>query len=199
MYVLRALFSTNSDIQHMPQNSKHILGVTSLWMAIPIYHGFTTPLATLLMCVCAVSTVFWSNAVGGSALHRLDKLLAWLFFAALTCDSFRRWHQGKLALLTIVLIIACIVTFFLLSDIFFRRNYPRLQLISHLLFRYVFYWWSHLLVHQISLADFSVISMAYFGHIALLYQFDMTEWQQDKYWLSCGALLGLIYTTSLAS
>ena len=39
--VLRAHFSTRheEDVQNMPPQNKHILGVTSLWMAILICYG----------------------------------------------------------------------------------------------------------------------------------------------------------------
>ncbi len=89
------------------------------------------------------------------------------------------------------LIILCILVFFLLSDIFFRIHFSALQLLAHLLFRFAFYWWSHLLMVPAEgnfLAGFIVMSLAYFGHILFTYfcidwRFDSV--QQNKYWLSC--------------
>ena len=193
--MFRALFSASSTSEDMPGSSKHILGVTSLWMVVPIYHGLRasngpTLLPILLACVCTVSIVFWSNPIWGSILHKLDKLLAWIFCSVMLYSSYS--NENKLSVLTLGLIITLIVAFFLLSDLFFRLNYPTMQLISHLLFRYVFFWWSDLLMtEENSLVGFVVITIGYFGHVMLAYclMLRMPILEQKHYWISCGLLI----------
>ena len=199
---LRALFSTchELDMQDMPQQNKHILGITSLWMAIPIFYVLrtfrrtandgTAMLAMLLMAVCLVSTLFWSNPKGNSFLHKADKFLAWLYCVAMIWCTIQPGEGRKLDSATFGLIIVCILVFFLLSDVFFRMNSPGLQLLAHLLFRYVFYWWSHLMMIPAEtnfLSGFLVMSVGYFGHISFMYHLIdwRSSWQQERYWISC--------------
>ena len=204
--VLRAHFSTRheEDVQNMPPQNKHILGVTSLWMAILICYGTfqrsgndgMAMLAMLLTAVCLVSTLFWSDLKGDSFLHKADKLLVWTYCAAMMwcavhCRKGRKLHFTTFALF-VVLILVC----FLLSDVFFRMNSPGLQLLAHRFFRYVFYWWPHAMMVPAEtefVYGFLVMSVGYFGHILFMYFF--LDWrltwrqQGSGYWISCFALL----------
>ena len=194
---LKALFSADNakDLQDMPAPNKHILGVTSLWMLVPIGYGLHhhCALSALLAAVCLVSTLFWSNPEGGSALHKADKCLSWVFCGSMLWCSFQ--DRARCGAVAVGALVACILVFFLLSDFFFRANRQGLQLFSHLLFRYAFYWWAHLLMvpaeEHFPLAC-AVVSVGYFGHVLFLYFF--VDWkspsvQQHWYCLSCIALL----------
>lgn len=201
--VARALFSTahEKDVQDLPQQNKHILGVTSLWMIIPIIlrweygdgqeSASTATLAVLLAAVCAASTLFWSNPESNSATHKADKLLAWMYCLALIWCTVWPTGRRKIGFMAAVPLIASVLAFFILSDMYFRLNSPGLQLCSHLLFRYVFYWWSHLILvpTDTNFVDgFMLLSTGYVGHILFMYH--AVDWkpnqpQRRRYWLSC--------------
>ena len=187
--LLNALFTTNheKDIKYIPYNNKHILGITSLWMCIPIYYGLYSfdyniiILSLLLSCVCLVSTLFWSNPKGNSFLHKLDKICVWIFFITLL------FINNNFILIGLIFIL------YIMSFIFFIKNYNTLQFISHLLFRYVFYWWCHIVMVPINvnfIYTFIIISIGYFSHVLLLYNINI---QKITYWYSCILLLFWIY------
>lgn len=193
---LRALFSTSHATEDIPAPNTHILGVTSLWMLVPVCYGLQhhAALSALLAAVCLVSTLFWSNPKGGSAMHKADKCLSWVF-----CGSMLWCSRGRLDTWTTGVIVESILVFFLLSDFFSRTNRPGLQLFSHLMFRYAFYWWAHLLMVPAEshfLTGCAIVSVGYFGHVLCLYSlvdWKSTPMQQYWYWASCAALLCWIY------
>ena len=60
------------------------------------------------------------------------------------------------------------ISLFLRGDMCFKRSMYDLQLSLHLLFRYVGYWWGHLLLVPAENnfpAGFVILSVGYFGHI----------------------------------
>ena len=61
---------------NMPKRNKHILGVTSLWMMIPIINTNISHLSGLLGAVCTASTLFWFDPHQNSLLHKADKYLS---------------------------------------------------------------------------------------------------------------------------
>jgi hypothetical protein len=211
-----ALFSTNheQDVQDIPGRSKHILGVTSLWMAIPIcngvltlresWQGGTATLTLVLTLVCLASTMFWSDPRGGSFWHKADKILAWIFGVAMVWCTLLPGDGRKLDNLTFGSIVFSIFFFFLISDVFFRKKQDDLQLLAHLLFRYAFYWWSHLLLIPVEAhfwSGFLVMTLGYFGHILFMYKLlgrMACGSHQTSYWVSARALLFWIYFCAFA-
>ncbi len=182
----RALFVASPEPHDVPPQNKHVLGVTSLWMLVPVYHGLShgpAPLAALLACVCAVSTVFWSNPVWGSPMHMADKVFSWMFTAAMV------WYSADLEVSVLVPLMASILVFFLLSDVFFRRDLPVLQLLAHLLFRFCFYVWCHVLMVD-CWRCLELMTAGYVGHAALVYFFVDYKY----YWASCAALATVLIT-----
>ena len=178
---LLALFVANAGPHDMPPQNKHVLGVTSLWMLIPVCHSLANaryvPLGTLLACVCAVSTSFWSTAELGSLMHKGDKAVSWAFTLAMLWSTF--WHNRQLLALA-----PFIVVFFLLSDAFFRWEWHVMQLLAHLSFRYVFYVWSHLLL----VGDARVlapVTIGYITHAAVVYF--CVDYRH--YWASCAGFV----------
>ena len=155
-----ALFAATEERHDMPAQSKHVLGVTSLWMILPAYHGMgrLPALAAVLACVCAVSTTFWANPVWGSAMHKADKAVSWVFTMGMLLHSEREF-------LTLT---PFIVFFFLLSDAFFRREWHVLQLAAHLGFRYVFYVWSHMVLWG-DVGALARMTIGYVAHVAFVY------------------------------
>jgi hypothetical protein len=211
-----ALFSTNheQDVQDLPGRNKHILGITSLWMAIPICNGVltlhdtwkggTVALTFVLTLVCLASTMFWSDPRGDSFWHKADKALAWIFGIAMVWCTVLPGDGRNLDNITFASIVFSILFFFLLSDVFFRKKMGDLQLATHLLFRFAFYWWSHLLLVPAETyfwPGFLVMTLGYFGHILVLYKVlgPMTGVaHQTWYWGSARALLFWIYFCAVA-
>jgi hypothetical protein len=172
--MIRALSTTTSerDIATLPYPNKVVLGVTSLWMVVPVGWGLLQlarpnpgewVLTVCLALVCAASTAFWRDPKSGSWLHKLDKGLAWVFMGIMG------WYSRR-ELEALPLVVCSIVCFFLLSNHYFQHNMDAEQLAAHLMFRYVSYWWAYFcIVPSRSELAFTVMSVVYFSHAFLLY------------------------------
>jgi hypothetical protein len=191
------LLSSNHeiDIQDMNYKNKHILGVTTLWTTYPIFHVFYTFnnnilifIATLLTFICIVSTLFWSNPKGNSFLHKADKFLVQIFFIIILLYSI----QIEFPIFKLIIILSLIIVFYIMSYIFFVKQYTILQCISHIIFRYIFFWWCYIIMVPIQL-NFIIISIGYFSHIIVLYNINL---HKLNYWCSCVILLCWIYYCS---
>ena len=194
------LFSTKlgRDMRQMPLANTHILGVTSAWMGIPVFYGamqaredwFLGVLSCTLAAVCTVSMLFWSNPVTDSWLHRADKTLCWAFAAELVWYSVRQGLDPAGLLLMIV----WIVVLYLASDLCFRKGLWGMQLLSHMLFRFAFYWWVHVLMvpaERYVGAGFAILTNGYFLHALALYRgmrWESALMKAEQYWLSCAAV-----------
>ena len=132
--VLKALLSTKTskDVSDLPNRNKFILGVTSLWMIMPIAHGMVQwfqdgigvgqkAVIAALSCSCLSSTMFWFDARRGSVFHKLDKLSAvqyvvcMVFVTALPGKSGRALSTGVGTFLPLSMI-----SLFLLGDMCFK-------------------------------------------------------------------------------
>lgn len=206
--LLKALLSTKTskDVNDLPNRNKFILGITSLWMIMPIAHGIIQwfengisfgqkVVIAALTGSCLSSTMFWFDARRGSVFHKLDKLCAvqyvvcMVLVTALPGQTGRRLSTGVGTFLP-----SSMIALFLLGDMCFKRSMYDLQLSLHLLFRYVGYWWGHLLLvpmEQNFPAAFITLTVGYFGHIigfnevARKRALFLTE---DLYWSSCAIL-----------
>ena len=180
---LNALFGTTHDIQSIPMKNKHIIGITSLWMIIPVYYNVYTSASALLLAACIASTLFWNDPKGNSPRHKADKILAWAFCIQMILLAEQKKHtiQNSSIALLILYGTAC----FMLSHIFFKIKYYTMQLIAHLLFRYTLYWCAHALIvpkKKTCVKGFLIISAAYCAHIALLWHaIDII----NNYWILC--------------
>ena len=148
--------------QHLPRRSQTVLGVTSMWMLVPVVHtDLAITMRAALAVTCAVSVLFWSAPVDNSALHVLDKACALFVLSLLSLYSP--------ALLTAL----C----GLLVALLFRRacvaRSVRAQLWWHVLFRFVFYHWIMVVGNS---ARHVWHSALYFAHIAVL------QSTHDWYW-----------------
>jgi hypothetical protein len=99
----------------------------------------------LVACVC---TMFWSDPRRNSLLYKADKYLAWAYAVMLF------YYSPDFLLATSVLFL------YAMSIIFFQEDMPSLQLVAHLLFRYVFYWWSYSAMMP-DLSEFGFVSAGY--------------------------------------
>lgn len=211
--MLGVLVGTNrgKDVSDLPKRNKHILGVTSLWMLMPIAHGMLQwcyrdielgqkAAIAALTCSCFSSVMFWRDARQGSLFHRLDKLCAVQYIVCTVplaaVPAINRWGLKCMVLPCLLLVL------FLLGDACFRRNWYELQLSLHLLFRYAAYWLGHVLlvpVEQSFAAAFVILSTAYVGHILVFDCVAQSRVLSDAtgtYWGSCAVLAFWVLITA---
>jgi hypothetical protein len=182
------LFSASYD-KNLFFYNEHIIGVTSLWMTIPIYDVYYTSndlllinTAIFLNCICFVSTLYWSNP-RNIILLKLDRFLVTLFFLLMIFNSI------NIEIYKLINILILIILFYILSHIFYKMKYILLRLISHLTFRYIFYWWCHIIMISNKsnlLSDFITITIGYITHVIILYNINLYKL---NYWVSCLILL----------
>lgn len=185
----------------IPLVNTHILGVTSLWMGIPVFYGvlqskddaFLGLLSCTLAAVCAVSVVFWLDPLSfeDSILHRVKQLLSWAFAAELVCFS----ASNGLEPVGLFHLVMCVVLLCMTSNFLYQRELWSMQLLSRMLFRFAFYWWAHLLMVPPSRHEataFMTLTLSYFSHALALYKglyWKSTLLRKEQYWLSCAASL----------
>ena len=136
-----------------------------------------------------------SDAKRGSMFHILDKFSAvqyvvCMMFVTAKPESGRQFCLGMKMFLPIAMIVP-----FLIGDMFFKRSLYDFQLAFHLLFRYVGYWWGHLLLvpeETYFPRAFISLSLGYFGHIAGVNELARRKnlfQTEDLYWGSCATLI----------
>jgi len=199
---------TTRDLRQMPMSNKHILGVTSLWMGIPIFYGMLQAgddvglgaLSCTLAAVCGVSVVFWLDPIEGSVIHQIKHALSWWFSAQLVWLS----ASNGLDPAGLVLLVTCIVFLYAMSDFFFQKALWRMHLLTHMLFRFAFYWWVHLLMVPPSRHEgtaFMTLTLSYFSQSLALYRgllWKATLMRREQYWLSCAASLCWVWLNARA-
>jgi hypothetical protein len=203
--IASALLSTRTskDVRELPDRNKLVLGITSLRMLLPITHGLEgwcrrgvtqghLFLLVALASSCLSSTLFWSDARRGSVLHILDKCSAVQYVLCVLLVSATGGGERELSVYFQVLLPAATIALFVVGDMCFKRRRYDHQLAFHLLFRYVGYWWGHLLLvpeeTYFTRACVS-LSLGYFGHIAGVCVWTRTQNVMQSYWHSCATLV----------
>lgn len=134
---------------------KYILGLTSLWLYIPlvlnIYENGLTKYNffynILLFITCKISTIFWGYFFYGSLLHKLDNLFATLSFIFLLYNSKNINHY----ILTILTLI-----FYILACYYHNKKNNDKVLLYHLLFRIIGFYWTLVIFSNISFNIFII-------------------------------------------
>jgi hypothetical protein len=157
---MQALFGADHEVERMPEYSKLVLGVTSVWMLIPVVWGDNMVLQVALAVVGLVSTLFWADPRRNSYLYMADKLIAWLYGAILM------WFDPNVPAALIVL--AC----FLVSFWCFETGRYHFQLAAHLLFRYCFYCWSYSAIMK----DTTVLPLVSIGYVIQILCLSQVYW-----------------------
>ena len=133
-------------------------------------------------------------------LHILDKCSAVQYVLCVLLVSATGGGERELSVYFQVLLPAATIALFVVGDMCFKRRRYDHQLAFHLLFRYVGYWWGHLLLvpeeTYFTRACVS-LSLGYFGHIA-----GVNAWARgktaaqtrDAYWHSCATLVLWVLT-----
>jgi hypothetical protein len=196
----------NIGLNGMPLVNTHILGVTSLWIGIPVFYGalqaspFHILMACTLTAACVVSVVFWSDPKEGAIVCKAREVLSWVFAIELV------WFSACSGLdpANLFLMVACVVFHYGMSDFFIQKRLWRLQLIAHLMFRFALYWWVHLLMVPPSRREglaFIILTLGYFTHAFALYRgvfWESTLMRREQYWLSCAASVCWVWLNARA-
>ena len=151
------------EYYNLPIKNTRILGITTLWMLIPILisNSKYNLLKYSLSCCCLFSTIFWFKPKDNSLFHNLDRLSAYIYLFILLYTSYNTLNHYLLILLLINILI-----FYSLSYYYFYKDNHDYQLICHLLFRYFFYMWSHFVLIDYNII---IITIGYISHIYLIY------------------------------
>ena len=163
-------------------SSRYILGITSLWLIIPFIYGivhiiekkqFNILFIILILWIgicCIISTLLGLNKLG-SFIHKLDITCARLLFIIL-CIYFGLDINNKINKINIKIkiIFPLFVTLFYLGSVFLSsKNYTSLGTLSHIMFRFIGFWWCFIAVYS-NIIDYKILlilSIGYFSHILL--------------------------------
>ena len=159
-----------------PTEYNLIIGITSLWLLIPISSGLlklfsreypfwaTTILTFWTLFSACVSSSMWKYYSVSSFLHKLDLICAKIEFIILLCFSLFYNHNVLNYFFPIGVVVMYVITNHYHNKHKWCKNFW-----SHLIFRYIGYWWC-----LISLCDtnklwksFIVLSIAYYAHIII--------------------------------
>jgi len=207
--ICKVIFSLKyrKDVCNLPKKNKLILGITSLWMIIPLTHGIykwvqyeigieQKSLIVILSGSCISSLFFWYDARSGTLFHRLDKLCAINYIACMIITTLYPDSNSILSIDICILLLLSMSILFLLGDICFKINMYNYQLLFHILFRYIGYWWGHLLLvleEKNFVSTIAILSVGYFGHIIVFNELIRRKnliITKNMYWKSC-VILGL--------
>ena len=206
LYKVFFSFTYRKDVCNLPKKNKLILGITSLWMIIPLTHGIykwvqyeigigQKSLIVILYCSCISSLIFWYDARSETLFHRLDKLCAINYVACIIITTLYPDSNSILSIDICILLLLSMSTLFLLGDICFKINMYNYQLLFHILFRYIGYWWGHLLLvleEKNLISAITILSFGYFGHIIVFNEFIRRKRliiKNNTYWKSCAILV----------
>ena len=140
---ITATTTTPTLASSRPQANQYVLGIATLWLLIPALHGLAhrrhLPLSVCVLATCAVSTAMWRTHVRGSFLHTADLCCSRILFGLLLHHT-----GGRPPLLPVGA--ACL---YVLCELLMR--WPRspdydAAMWSHLAFRFLGYWWTHIAI-----------------------------------------------------
>lgn len=165
--------------------SRYILGVTSLWLLVPFICGimhiiekkqFNMLFIILVLWIgicCIISTLLGLNKLN-SLIHKIDIKCAEILFIIL-CVYFglninnEINKNNKIDIKIKILFPLLVAIFYLCSVILSNKNYTNLSILSHLIFRFIGFWWCFVAIYY-NIIDFKIIliiSLGYFSHILL--------------------------------
>ena len=175
-----------------------VIGVTTLWLLIPIVYGIDILrskklnihlLLLILVTILAnnASVIHWrTNSTRGTITHRIDVTFARILFLILVLLGL---HKRKEWLGKISSVFSFFVSFlYFLSEYLFKIKYYDLALLGHLTFRFIGFWWVHTTVaayNNISLSKYfnkkfqGMWSFVYYLHALVLTIYSRKMWQDD--------------------
>ena len=182
---------------NMPKRNKYILGVTSLWMMIPIINTNISHLSGLLGAVCAASTLFWFDPHQDSLLHKADKYLSTNFAITLFIYTIFDIINNNSYILLFSSLSGTTCIFYNLSYMYFQYEMYNYQLIAHLLFRYIIFLWSYMIMVQSKNIQNEILTVTIGYSINISGMIFLKSWKNYSYWNSCIATSLLVMSTDL--
>jgi|LakMenEpi03Aug12_release.lakeMendotaPanAssembly.Ray.scaffolds.fasta_scaffold140815_2 hypothetical protein len=191
------LFSNSSQTlwNKMPKRNKYILGVSSLWMIIPIINTQISNLSGLLGAVCTASTLFWYDPRQASLLHKADKYLSLSFAFTLSGYTIIDIIFYNSSIILFTTLSGSTLIFFNLSDYLFKQEKYNYQLIAHLSFRYSIFLWSYIIMNKLSYYDILITTIGYL--INILGMLIIKSWDYYSYFENCSVIFNLVLITNL--
>ena len=195
------LFISNNVPQklwdNMPIRNKHILGITSLWMIIPIINTHMSYLCGLLGSVCTASILFWYDPRQNSLLHKADKYLSINFCLTLLAYTVIDIINNNSSIILYTSLSGSTLILYNLSNFYFKIEKHNNQLIAHLLFRYSIFLWSYIIMVESKNVyhEIVIISMGYLLNISEMIL--LKSWDNYSYWNSCFVTSLLVMNTNL--
>ena len=176
-YILEKINFQSKQKKELPLHFKYILGITSLWLLYPFIYGIMDIfknrninilyiIITLLIGVCCVvSTLLGVNKLN-SLVHLIDVKCAEILFILL-CIYYRFYINNNLNILSFIFPFL-VVLFFGLATYFNNIYVYELNIIFHLLFRFIGFWWCcFIFIKNINYEIFFTLSIAYFIYIMI--------------------------------
>ena len=173
------MVSNCSRSSKRPAQYNVVIGITSLWLLIPVSHGIaivnagesgsrlaSTILTSWTLLSACVSTAMWKTCSKGSLLHNLDLACAKVEFVMLLV-YFARF--GGLNIWMQCFFPSFVVIMYTITNHFHEGHRWLLNTWAHLIFRYIGYWWCHIaLIREKKLwISFLFLSFGYYTHIIL--------------------------------
>jgi hypothetical protein len=206
---------------HHSQQQIHILGVTSLWLMMPAYYGAVTFVDTccgqnvsvsyalfsgLVGVTCVVSTLYWGWAptyrihdrFGLSLMDVADRTLAGTMFVYLCVLVFWGQPTRSLSILMWAAFPSACLLAYAMNKLMQSKNQLGLATFSHLCFRFIGYWWTHMVLippERHATLTVAAITVVQWAHVTLAWgtSLRMPNFRcQRVYWRSCFALLAII-------
>jgi hypothetical protein len=181
----------------MPNRNKHILGVTSLWMMIPIINTNMSHLCGLLGAVCTASTLFWYDPYQNSLLHKADKYLSINFALTLSIYTINDIIYNNTSIILFTSLSGSTLILYNLSNHLFKNEKHGYQLIAHLLFRYSIFLWSYMIMIESKNVYSEILTVTIGYLINISGMIFLKSWDNYSYWNSCFATSLLVMTSDL--
>ena len=163
-------------VAHSQEHQWYILGVTSVWLLLPVtiafqndwsdYKWFQCALLLWTCMTCIVSTCTYPllGSASGSSIRMLDRAFARMHFVALlmffALDLGPRPFSMHYVLTFPIAVVCCYALSRMCSN-------TRQSSAAHLMFRFIGYWWTYLALMSCNVHAGSVWSTSslYWGHI----------------------------------
>ena len=162
------------------EKCNYILGITSLWLIIPIYYGINYNIISIyiflltffMSMACIISTIMWKNRNNSIFLYYFDMLIAKSIFILLIIITINT-ECNIMCLFNKILFSLLLVLFYIGGFIFYFNNMIQISTCFHILLRYTGFIWCCFLVSCPYIYLYP-LSITYFSHIYY-------EWNKINY------------------
>ena len=153
---------------------KNIIGISSLWLLYPLIiylfnknkSYLTVTIAFLWLLICAIiSCLMWKMYDKTSILYKLDIIFAQGTFLSLLYLTFFVYANNINKYIKYTLPFG-VGGFYLLTCKLYNESYYETALFSHLMFRFIGFWWTYIAFNNtLTINRFIIISFMYWIYI----------------------------------